>query len=174
MATATLDLSDLASDGDTLDLAGGEQMLRLRILPDCDHNIVDEAGPGVWCGLLEWDTADRYGCYPYGRRPDGFDGLARVIDRDHGRRLWWQPPASDIIGPVPWDAETMRTEEARIRDLYNYGFVGIVLELCEGADHYGRAIVKDAASLWGVEWDVSGPYLAEIVAELCGEMGVGA
>ena len=167
---SAVELANLDHDGATVGLPDGTS-IRLRLEPDQDHGILDEAGPGTWAGLLEWTRGSRdyMGAYNT-RRPEGFNGLARVIERgDHGERLWWQPPGPDIIGPTPWDAETMRQEEERIRDLYRYGFVRVFLEVIDGTDAYGQEIVRDYNVLWGVEWDADGAYLASIAADLVGE-----
>ena len=149
------------TDFDTLEIGDG-RTLRLRIETDQEHDIY---GDSDWYGSLEWVRNDRdyVGAYNT-RRPDGFDGRARVIETDsHNGRLWWQPP----VDVVDAQAGAMR---ATIVDLVRFGYVGVILELCDGTDAYGRPIVVDSSSLWGIEWDMDSAYLAEIVSELVAEV----
>lgn len=156
---ATLDLDDLRSDGDVVDLPDGRK-LRLRIEPDEDASINDYDSDG----RIEWTRDTWRGSV----RPDGFNGAARIIERDGGSSLWWQPPGLDITG-TPWDAATFRAEETRIRELARYGFSVVILEVLEGTDAYGRPVVANFASLGAVD-GATGDYLAEIVRDLAGEL----
>ena len=64
----------------------------------------------------------------------------------------------------------IRSEASRIRDLVMFGFVGIIVELLEGTDAYGRPIVIGTESLWGIKWDVDDEYKAEVISGLCMEL----
>lgn len=106
---------------------------------DYDMSIFDD---GDWYGALAWVKTERWG----GRdenRPDGFDGAARKLQTRGGDPVWWQPPAD-----VP--ADKLNDMASTILDILEYGYRGIVVERCEGVDHYGRPIVVDATSLWGL------------------------
>ena len=151
----------LHNDGDTETLPDG-RVLRLRFEPDPNHSVNDDESDG----RIEWTRRNDYGAV----RPSTMDGSARVIDTDYPYSLWWQPPGKEIIGDTPWDDDTMRREAARVADLVRYGFQGVILELCQGADAYGLPVVVGVASLWGIEWDISTDDLAEVVAELAAEV----
>jgi hypothetical protein len=143
---------ELQDDGDTVDLADG-RMLRLRIEVDQDASIndYDSDGKVTWSRGGEGTT-----------RPAGFNGRARIIEVDYPDRLWWQP--CDGLTD-----EQIRAETPRIRDLVRYGFKGVILELCAGVDAYGRPIVVDAASLWGID-SLDDGYLATVLSDLVGEL----
>src|ERR1035437_10345370 len=61
------------------------------------------------------------------------------------------------------------TFRRQVRDLLEMGFSGVTLELCSGTDAYGRPIVINVASLWGID-SFEGGYLFEVVAELAAEV----
>jgi hypothetical protein len=154
-------IDSLCNDGDTMVRPDG-RVLRLRLLPDDTSSINDYDADGS----IEWTYNTDYGAV----RPDHFTGRARIIDRDRGSCLWWEPPGSDIIG-VSWDATTMRNEEHRIRELVRHGFQRVVLELCDAhPDAYGCLVVRESASVWGVEWNPLPINLATIVSELVNEL----
>ena len=157
---AELDLSELQDDGDVLKLDDG-RVLRLRFEGDSDASINDYESDGKVEWMRRRDVRG-YG-YVHSVRPDGFTGAARIIDRDDHYDLWWQPYEE-------LTTEQIRAEEPRIRDLVRYGFKGVILELCNGTDAYGRPIVENVASLWAVEWDADAAYIAEIVSDLASEL----
>lgn len=165
----TIDLTDLTGDGDTIDLDDG-RLLRLRIFPDEDATINDYESDG----RIEWTRGDRAWSPMRYPRPEGFNGAARIIERDGGSALWWQPPGLEITGTA-WDAATMRKEEARIRDIVRFGFSVVVLELCEKEDAYGRPIVIGTESLGGVDLVDDNPAwgaLQDVLGELAAEMNL--
>jgi hypothetical protein len=163
----TIDFSELTSDGDTTVIDDNpERVLRLRLVPDEGATINDYDSDG----RVEWVRLDTDWSPPRHQRPDSFSGRARVINTDYPYVLWWDPPGPEILGDQVWTPEEMRKEEVRIRDLCEYGFVGAILELCEGKDAYGKWIVRDTESLWGLEWDIDGSYLAEVCSELYAEI----
>lgn len=152
----TLDLSALADDGDTIDIGGG-RTLRLRIEPDPDMSILDEQGEGVWCGRIEWShTTNNYG---WNRRPDGFTGRAEIIDRDRNDCLWWEVPA-DIERGTP-GYYSLRSS---IRDLLEYGYSQVGLQLLEECDHGDAHVIGDAW-IGGV-----GSFYPELVPDLLAEI----
>jgi hypothetical protein len=57
-----------------------------------------------------------------------------------------------------------------VRDLLEYGFSIVTVERCEGTDAYGRPIVRDVASLAGIEPYSDDDDLASIVSELLDEL----
>jgi len=151
-----MELDKLRTDGDTIDLNDG-RVLRLRIEVDQDSTVED--APDYY-GLVGWSTTDRDTGHQ--RRPSNMNGSAEILRRDHRAHLWWQPPA---------DVEQDSRSELRnlVADLCEYGFKGVVLELCEGEDHYGAPIVRDSASLWGID-SLEDGYLLTVVGELWGEL----
>lgn len=148
----------LTSDGDTFELADGRS-LRLRISHDEGASINDYESDG----RIEWTRDNDYGHV----RPADFDGSARVIQTDGGSALWWNPPGKEITGKG-WDAETMQTEEARIRDLIEYGFSYVSLELLETVtdSQGGEHIVTVAeGGLGGVD-EMYPALVAELLSEI--------
>src|SRR5258708_24402875 len=98
-------------------------------------------------------------------------GRTRRLQVGRGDWVWWEPPSPEMIG-VTWDKATMDAEAARIRDLIEVGHVGVVLELLDGIDAYGKPIVRNVASLWGIDSLADG-YLADVLADLLGELDLG-
>ena len=137
------------------------RMLRLRIEPDQDSDLND-----FDCyGRTAPTKRSRYSDYP-DTRPQGFDGNAEKIWLG-GDAIWWQPPAD---GPARGTAE-FRSLRALVRDLAEYGFHGVVLELTRGVDAYHRPIVRNVASLWGID-SLEDGYLREVAGELAAELGI--
>ena len=154
--TETLDLSTLREDGDTLELDDG-RVLRLRVVPDDCTTFSD-----FDCyGRLECDGPRNWQGYP--TRPKDFTGNAERLYYGNDGPWWWEPPAD---GPKRGTPEFSKFRTA-VAQLAAYGFVVLVLELCEGHDYYVRPIVVGSASLGGIEWD-SDPadYLPDMVYEL--------
>jgi hypothetical protein len=150
-------IAELRQDGDTLDLEDG-RTLRLRLEPDQDASINDYESDGK----VEWTRGNDYGPV----RPDDFTGRARILNKDHGYSLWWEPYHE-------LTEEQIRSEEYRIRMLVEYGFQVVVLELCEGTDAYGHLVVKEVACLGGVEWDAdNNGYLDSVVSDLLAELDI--
>lgn len=151
-------LAQLADDGDVLKLDDG-RMLRLRIEVDQDFSINDYDGDGKTEQHAHSYSEDRP------QRPAGFTGNAEKIQVDRGYWMWWEPPAD---GPKRGTPEFI-AERARVRDLLECGFKGVVLELCVGIDAYGRPIVVGSESLWAID-SLDNGYLAEVVSELAEEI----
>ena len=154
-------IAELTGDGDTFELEDG-RTLRLKVEPDDDSSIMDEQGEGVWCGRLAWVNRDRWTGHD-APRPDGFDGRARKLQRNSGDPIWWQPP-EDL------DADNIVAMSKTLLDLLEYGYCGVIVELCDGEDAYHRPIVVKTASLWGIEPFPDKDYLAEVVRELVEEV----
>jgi len=156
MNVATLDLRELAQDGDILKMDDGRS-LRLRIETDPDTTVSDY--PDAY-GRVAWTTRDPYR-YNDAPRPAGFDGKARKMSTQSAS-YWWQPPED-----VP--ADQVDSLASLVRDLVNYGFSAVIVELLDGSDAYGRLIVVDVASLWGID-SLDDGYLATVVADLVDEL----
>lgn len=155
--TDTTDLlADLVVDGATVDLPDGRS-LRVRIESDPDYSINDYDSDGrvAWVKHGAWTDHDD-------PRPQGFTGRARKLCTFDGERFWWEPYEG-------LTKEQVDTETWRIRELMTFGFHGIILELLDGEDAYGRPIVVEQASLWGID-DVSPEFVCQIVGELVGEI----
>ena len=157
--TEALDLAQLRGDGDTLELADG-RMLRLKIEVDQDASINDS---DVY-GHVEQYSHD-YIRDGHAERPNDFTGNAEKIQTDRGSWIWWEPPAD---GPKRGTLG-FGNFRRQVRDLLEMGFSGVTLELCSGTDAYGRPIVINVASLWGID-SFEGGYLFEVVAELAAEV----
>lgn len=157
--SAVFDLYALDEDGATVDLGEG-RTLRLRIVPDESWSIFDD---GDWYGKLAW-VDDRRDYRP--QRPQGFTGNAEILGIGRGNdRVWWEPPAD-----VPRTAENFDALRRSIIDAMEEGAVGVILEVLEGEDAYGRPIVREADSLWGVVGH-DHDYLREIVQDLADNLG---
>lgn len=154
---------DLANkgDGSEVELADG-RTLRLKLAPDECHSIMD-GDDGDWFGRLEWEG--RPNDYGYAPRPSGMDGRARKISLRDGN-VWWQPPA-DVTD------EHLPALESDLRDILEYGYQGIIVELVEnvtdsrGGDH---RVVVDTASLWGIDAMADDECVASVVTDLIAEV----
>ena len=161
MTTTELDLSPLQDDGDTLDLGDG-RMLRLRIEVDQSASINDYDCYGRVSTERERETL-----WGYKSRPSDVTGNAEKLWYGNlGFLGWWEPPA-DVKRTDPHFRE-LREE---VKELLAYGFSGVILELCEGRDYYGKPVVINSASLWGID-SLDNGYIHEVVRELADEMGV--
>ena len=161
MTETRLDLSSLQDDGDTLTLDDG-RVLRLKIVVDQDASINDFDGYGkVYDGppLRRNDMG-------YYDRPEGFTGNAEKLWFGNDGPWWWEPPA-DVRRSDPG----FRKFRDDVCELLAFGFKGVILELCEGTDFYGRYVVQNVASLWGID-SLDNGYLTEVVSELADELGV--
>lgn len=159
-------LADLGDDGDTVELPDG-RTLRLRIEPDQDQRMPD----GDWFGAIEFVKSPRrdsiaadYG-YPHSARPAGFDGAAEILRCNNCDPVWWQPPED-----ARKDRHLRDSMRSTLVNVLEYGYCGLVLELCDGRDAYGRPIVVNMASLWGIEPFPDAGYVAEVVADLAAEL----
>lgn len=155
------DLSTLTSDGDTLELADG-RLLRLREEPDYDASINDNDCYGrvnmerIRTNDLGWEI-----------RPEGFTGNAEKLWYGNDGPWWWEPYANIKRGTPEFDE--MRQQ---VREILAFGFKGLILELCEGTDYYGKPIVVNSTSVWGIEAMTDRKYIQDIVSELADELEV--
>jgi hypothetical protein len=146
------------------------RVLRLTEEPDYDTRIND-----FECyGRVEQCENDR-DTGQTTERPKGFDGMAEKVLDCYGNAYWWQPtPRLWGIEPADWYADDKMRRESRqeVIDLLSFGFKVITLELCEGADFYGRPIVVDAYSTGGVECMADAGHLASIAEDLAFELSL--
>jgi len=160
-----LDLSELAEDGDTLKMDDG-RMLRLRIRVDQDTEVQNEE----FYGEFSWARNDPNYVGAYNtHRPTGFDGNAEKLSTYHGDSYWWQPPRGDYEMTCKRGSPEFAEFRQNVKALVEWGFKGVVLELLDGTDGYGRPIVVEVASLWGID-SLENGYLAEVVSDLVGEV----
>ena len=162
MTAARPDITDaLTEDGDTLDLGDG-RMLRLIIGPDMETEISDF---GDAYGECQPGRPDRWGL-GWERRPAHFTGNAEKLHYGPGYySIWWEPPSD-----VPRGSDVFTKLRQQVIDLLTWGFTDVVLELCQGEDHYGRPIVIDSASLGAI--DSLDGYLSTVLRDLAFDLGV--
>lgn len=161
-----IDLGGLRDDHDVIALPDGRSV-RLLIQPD-ESTTIGEDGDGYWYGKLEsLGRSWRWGEHPP-QRPDGFDGRARKLRSHHGDTFWWQPP-DDVTDP-----DALHELRGQLVDILDHGYIGIVLELLDGMDAYSQPIVRQVASLWGVEPFPSREYVASVVQDLWRELDLTA
>lgn len=143
---------------------GREVLFRAEMRPE-EMTFTDVSDwSGDTYGRTAWGKESRtYTGYHW--RPEGFDGNAEVISSDRDARLWWQPPADVARG-----TEEFRKLRRAVRDLLEFGYSYILVEVCEGADAYGRPIVTDVAGVGLIEPTEDESYLTEMVAELVREL----
>jgi hypothetical protein len=111
----------------------------------------------------------RTNAYGYSRRPDGFDGNSEKLWVGRSDEVWWQPPKNGPKRGTP-EFDVFRRN---VRDLMEFGYQVMTVELVDGADCYGRGTVLAAESLCGIEPYADAGYRREIVAELAAELGIG-
>lgn len=156
-----LDTSDLTDGGDRLELPDG-RFLKLTISHDPDWSINDYEAHGR-VSYPQGHHNDRQ------NRPADFDGAARKVWYDRSSWCWWQPPDD-----VKSDPEAMRDMYSHVRDLMEFGFHVVTLELGEtvsdsrGGEH---EVIIAGASLGGVD-DVSKNYLPLVVDDLVSELDI--
>ncbi len=154
--TTDLDLSDLTSDLDTIELEDGRTIrLRIESDPDTSVNDYDCYGRVAWVKHRPWGEHDQ-------PRPAGFTGRAMKLETYSGDAFWWEPCE---------DSPDPRAEISMMRDLITYGFHGLILELLDGTDAYGHPIVVETASLWGVD-NLDAENVRFIVADLASELSL--
>ncbi len=157
----SIDLSELRDDGDTIELESGAT-LRLRVHPD-DMTAMDD---GDWYGavaLVEWDRYNER----IKPRPNGITGNAEKLYFGRGEVVWWEPP-----GDVKRGTPGFTSLRSALLDVLEYGYVVVTLELCEGVNAYRQPIVRNVASVGGVEAMARPDYMTEIVSELAAELGI--
>lgn len=154
----TTELDTLRNDGDTVQLPNGDT-LRLYITPD-DGFTINEYD----CyGRIEWSRVFDDGTHT---RPDTMNGDARIIDRERGSVLWWQPPC-DLA------REHYAKYQNDVTDICRYGFQVYTLELLSGSDVYGRGIVTRYATMGGIEPFISDDYAGSVLRDLLSDLQAG-
>ena len=158
-----LDISGLIEDGDMIELEGGS-FLRLKVSPDeyTSINDFDCYGEIEQYSHTYWVKSEI-------SRPKHFTGNAEKL---HLRSdwIWWEPPAD---GPQRSDPE-FRGLRNTVKDLFEFGFRVVTLELCRGIDAYGRHIVRDVTSMGGCvfESEPNGYSANEAAKDLLWELGL--
>lgn len=150
-------LSDATYGAPSVVYLSDGRLVRSELVPDQHSEISDFD----FYGGLKWQR----NVNDHAVRPDGFDGNAEIIEKTWDQSLWWQPPI-DVERNTP----AYTTLRSLVVDILNYGFWGIVLELCDGEDAYGKPIVKHYASIWGLEPTVSVEDLKFIIQDLWSEI----
>lgn len=159
--TRTFDLTDLRDDGDTIELVDG-RTLRLRIEVDQDTSISDYECYGEIAPAKVWDRDGMRAT-----RPRDFTGNAEKLwtCESGSECFWWEPPKD---GPKRTEPSFAAFRQ-QVRELVTWGFKGVILERLDGEDAYGRPIVTQTASLWGID-SLENGYLAEVVRDLADEL----
>lgn len=142
--TATTIAANLTHDGDTFTMDDGREV-ELRVQTDEYMSIMDEQGPGMWCGQLEWthQTND----YGWPIRPEWADGGAEILRRERGDVLWWRPLDDCLKDRTIRDAV-----RSTVLELLEYGYSIVTVEvdgydatLC-GCDNVYPELVQELAS----------------------------
>lgn len=107
-------------------------------------------------------------------RPAECDGAAEIITFDRGESAWWQPPVFDKADRRYWhtNPDYRRKLRSQVRDLLDFGFYVLRVELCRGTDVYGRPIVIDFSTLAGIEPFTQPDHMARLIGECAAEIGV--
>jgi hypothetical protein len=153
------------TDGDTTELSDG-RIVRLKIESD-DTNPFDNYDCYGKVAFVDDRRSNTFG--EPATRPEGFTGNAEKIWlQQNGGCIWWEPPKD---GPKRTDPE-FASVRSMVNDLASFGMNGMVLELCDGTDAYGRPVVKDVASLWGIEPFADDGYRRKVIGDLLSELGI--
>lgn len=140
-------------------------VVTLSAEPDPYMSIIDESGPGMWCGSLAYVERDRdTGHYV---RPAGYTGAAEIlhVGRSYDA-VWWEPPA-DVRAPGP-ARDALRSV---VSSLLESGYYIISLTYA-GPDHdyYGRPVIRAASSIGGIEPDPDDDYLSDLLSDLLSDI----
>lgn len=143
----------------SLELPDG-MTLRLRDEPDefCTINEFSDC-----YGKVVFRDRNRYSGHGQ-NRPDDFDGRAEVV-RTFSDEFWWQPP-SDVT------KEHLPTLRNTVREILDWGFKTLVLEICEDTDAYGKSIVRDYTMLGGIEPMLDDKYIMELLVDMVQDLGI--
>jgi hypothetical protein len=92
----------------------------------------------------------------------------------HSDQYWWQPPSFDKWSITQWysDSEYRNTLRNQVREILDFGFRILILEVCSGEDAYGNPIVQDYATIGGVEPLISDETTEDYVYEMLYELGI--
>lgn len=150
-------------EGDRVELPDG-RTLRLRVTPDDIDPFTEYDCYGMASRCDDY-SSERF----YRNRPDGFTGNAEKLWlQQNGGCIWWEPPKD---GPKR-GTESFGAFRSFINDLASFGMSVYTLELCDGTDAYGHAIVVKVASVGGIEPFPADDYKREIVGDLASELEI--
>ena len=176
MTTATIDVMVLAETPEvamelaqqkSVTLINGD-ILRCTMMPDMFGTISDD--PDVY-GEIEAVTRNR-DTGEQNPRPANFNGAAEILCLQDGAKVWWQPPI-EAMGKAWFDDENLRSQtRSLVRDILNYGFSVINLELCRGTDAYGKPIVIAYNNLPGVEPFADNEVIAQYIQDLIPDLPI--
>lgn len=102
-----------------------------------------------------------YECYgkvePIGRheygnhtRPEGYDGMAMIVDTYQGTPFWWQPPA-DLRDKWYTDSELRNNLKGTVQELLSFGFCVFTITASEKCKCCGQDKELSRTSLHGME-----------------------
>ena len=103
-----------------------------------------------------------------GSRPEDFDGMAEIIDWRDGR-AWWQPP-TDCRDQWYSDPKFRSSLRQQVRDILDYGFQTVFLNLIETCDHCGTRRTIDFAVLSGIEPLLDSNLMSVYVHDLAADL----
>lgn len=156
-------LEELTDNMDRVVLPDG-RTVQLKIEPDpyCTINDYD-------CyGRIEWTRNNEYGPV----RPSDMTGRAQILDRDwrgsYGSALWWEPYSDKDFVPTE---EQIRRERSQIRDLVEYGFMQVGVEVLEECPKCQNVHVAVSHWIGGVD-SIDEPYIHELVNDALAELGI--
>jgi hypothetical protein len=161
-------LDALSEDGTTYEFEADDGrvfVIKLHTEHDPDSSINDYESYGQ---LSTW-TRDGF-CGS--TRPRGFGPLARIICRDRGSTLWWQPTPELWGTPKPWDGPTFEADWIIAKTLFEDGFYQVGVSLHETVtDSLGGEHVVEVCSAWlgGVD-SAEGEWLRDIVSDLLADL----
>lgn len=147
-------LEDLRFPNDTTIIAGIEYKFTFESDENSFENISDH---GDVYGETRWVRDSDYGP----ERPSDFTGRARIITRDHGSTLWWEP-YWDGDYPDGGRGETFDAdaEYRNVCEIMEWGFYVAGLESSDGYVAY----------LGGIEPNPDASYVLDVVTDLFAEL----
>lgn len=152
-------------DGSSVVTIPNGAVVTLSARPDPYRSIVNESGPGVWCGSLAYVEHDLdTGHYV---RPAGYTGAAEIlhIGRSYDA-VWWEPPA-DVRTPGPV-RDALRSA---VLNLLERGYYVLSVTYAgPDRDYYGRPIIRAAASIGGIEPDPDDDDLSDLLPDLLSDI----
>jgi hypothetical protein len=161
-------LDALTDDGDTYEFEADDGrvfVIKLHTEHDPDSSINDYESYGQ---LSKWERDNDYGS----QRPHGFGPLARIIARDRGSTLWWQPLPEVWGTPKPWDGRTFEADWIIAKALFEDGFHQVGVSLHETViDSFGGDHEVEVRSTWigGVD-STAREYMRDIVSDLLADL----
>lgn len=161
-------LDALTHHGDTYEFEtddGREFVIKLHTEHDPDTSINDYESYGQLSG---WTRDSDWGS----RRPNGFGPLARIICRDRGSTMWWQPLPEVWGTPKPWDGPTFEADWIIAKALFEDGFAQVGVSLHETVtDSLGGEHHVEVRSAWigGVD-STAAEYMRDLVSDLLADL----